>query len=1560
MDSANPTKPQILLPVYKNGENVENFLDSLRYRLEKLRCTEWEIGVYLEDAVRGSDLEKLVQPLCRTYSISSDGESTCSDSSSSTDSTCSNFSESTDGASTRKKSDYEYERPKQPAKHSRLIAMVHDDYLTASHPVLKSGNKNDSIAMVSLITIRLNNASQEALVDTGAVSNVIDIKVLNEIFPCAKIQKGSLNLRTANNQRMKTYGSWIGDLQIGNLFFRTKFFVVKELSQRIILGNAFLRKAQALIDYKNMTITLRNSTQKVSVQFGVFFKSTENMENIDNIFEGMKVEELYSGPRFVRSKNDIVIPPKTVKYVQVSITPHLHKEDTVFVGNPNLFKHYKLMVSDFILTTKGKKFIQITNSGTVPKIVNTTLNLAVDDSHEDLFYNTINSISHSTKEEKFNINPDLSPHQATVAKALLEKYKDLFASDVSELTKCSYPPILFGYDKSKIVRQRNYRMSPDEKAFAEEYIQKLLDADLVERCTSVYCTPILVVPKASTDPNQRAYRLVQDFRKINKILTDIRYPIPDQQELLDSFFEYFDLLRENQVQLNFKKSTFFQREVKFLGVIVNGKEVKVSEKRIRSITGMDPPKDKDELRKKLGVFGYNRKFIENYAKRSEPLQKLLRQNVEFEWGEEQTKAFNNLKSALTNPPALRLFNPHANNRITVDASYQGLGVAYYQFDSTTNKYHPVAFASRKLKGTESKLPVYYLECAALVFAFVTFRCYLQNRSVKTEVLTDHQSLQSLLKTPKPEGVIAKYIMYLSQFNFSIRYRTGKSNVDADSLSRSPVDIPEKTVEELVDEDWPDMVKINAITRAQAAQQKLQQQEAKELDKENALHVYKSMDILTKDPNYLEYLQSKDEFISKIKKNLSDMDHADHRMYIVKDKIVYKINKDKPLVVVPQECRKYILLEFHDRRGHRALKHLVKNISEFMWWPSLTSDCSIYVRSCKYCMLHKENKLQKPGFLKPVIAKRPFSQIACDFVGKLPLTKKKNQHFCIIVDYYTKYMWTRAVKEADTENAIDCLSSFSKQYGLCEAYTSDSASYFTSFAFQQLLDKWNIFHNAFRQIPHCNGQVERSVQSLKNILAQLLIECGEEWDKYLEIATLIYNINYHETIKCSPFFALHGFNPNIPGISQLLPQSSEALEEKLQKHLALLKNLRLRIQKSQEKVKQYYDRKRHAVTYRVGQYVRVKNENSELGWPQKKILWRGPFKIVGRKSDRFYFVLRSQRTPSGKKKQIVKEYHVQNIRPYVKRPKYLRLNNLESVSAVCSHERHCNLQQYTPRCVSHMTGNVLNAPLQYKIAFGISADCKMKQNTAERIHKYFKIKHKLLHRNCDLGTAEHVSSHGRDFYSLIVTEKHYDKPSYADLKDSLRDMKRQMVRYKEKCLAISELTSDLKGSHMHKIIDIILTVFADTDIDIVMYHGDTSDEMITSFQDELAFLSNDYTCSVEIDGEIFNSVDHAYNANKFLDPSDKEFIREASSPELARERALLKQNHIRPDWMKIRDDWMARCVHEKFQQNKIFSLLLQLTGNRFILDRYDGNILGVILMKERQKALQGRKDFANRQ
>ena len=1362
--------------------------------------------------------------------------------------------------------------------------------LNSSHVV-----DDDELDLLAVMQIQIGSEETSGLLDGGAGVNCIDNKFLKRARPDAIVKPSRKTLVTANKSPMKTYGIYDGVITIGGVKFTVSFYVCKGISHKVILGNKFLLKNKANICYEKLRARFRTGSKTVTVPFGVFYRP---VEDINAVFEALDVESSYIGPCYVRSTKKVVIPPRTIKWIKVDTHPHNLSEETLFIGNPHLVRNYKLIVSDFLLAPQKTNYIQITNVSDKHKSVYPDLNLAIEVEFEDIFldaFKPVNSISvkkSSDDSKKFNINPNMSPDQEEKGLSILNKYEDVFVADVSEMRKCKYPPIRFKYDESKPVRLRNYRMSPDEKQFAEEYIDKLLKADLVEYCTSVYCTPILVVPKPSHVPDKPNFRMVQDFRKVNRLLEDIRYPIADPQELMDSFQgkkwhsvtdniagysqleihpdcrditafdspsgsrfrwkslpmglsiapaiyalamdhllmdlkkqgkiqnyfddshlgtvtfeehiellrEYFEVLRKYGIKLNIRKSTFFQTRVKFLGVEIDGENAYISPKRVAAIKELPVPQNKDDLRSTIGVFGYNRRFIKDYSKKSYPLQSLMKEDVPFIWSSEQQAAFDTLKNDLSSYPALRLYNPKLNNRVCTDASYRGLGISLYQQDPETKRYHPIAFGSRKLKNSELKLPVYYLECAAIVLAFVKFRCYLQNRNVETEVLTDHRSLQSLLKTPKPEGPLAKHIMYLSQFKFTLKYRPGKENLDSDALSRAPIgDIPEKSVDELVEEVFPDRIigehNLSAVaevtTRAQLAREKDAEKHAKEIDQLNKTHDNSElMSFVLNKSSIIRDLQQADEEISKLTQQVKSKTlTARDTHYRLKNGLLYWELNSKLLIVVPRSCRKYVLSEYHDNRGHRKTKHLVQNILVSFWWRTLHADANVYVRSCKYCMMTDNNPRDKPGLLAPALPQRMFSQISCDFVGRLPLSKNKNEHFCVIVDSYTKYMWARPVKSADTVTAIKCLESFTLQFGLCDSYTSDGASYFTSFAFQKMLNKWDIFHNAFRRVPHCNGQCERSIKSLKELLSQFLLQFGDDWDSYLEFATFLYNVNYHDTIKCSPFFAVHGYNPVVPGILQLLPSTDENLEDKLKRHSKLLTDLKVRIETAQIKYKENYDKNRKEVHYSVGQLVRVKNESDDISWPNKRIQWVGPFKIVGKKSDRFYFVLIREKSESGKNDDLVKEYHVRNIRPFTDRPEDLQVQAVES----------CPLDSST---------NTINA--------------------------------------------------------------------------------------------------------------------------------------ITSFRHSASFLSNCYPVLIEIDGIVYPSVEHAYQAQKSNKESAQKTIANAFSAEIAQK--LGRDLHLRSDWDKVRLKVMEKCLQTKFKPGSELANLLLQTGNdelvkgNFDHDQYFGTCL----------------------
>ena len=101
------------------------------------------------------------------------------------------------------------------------------------------------------------------------------------------------------------------------------------------------------------------------------------------------------------------------------------------------------------------------------------------------------------------------------------------------------------------------------------------------------------------------------------------------------------------------------------------------------------------------------------------------------------------------------------------------------------KIHPVAFASRKLDKAEEKLGITILEACAIVFATRQFRHFLQG--IHFTVITDHLPLKFLSALKNPHPKLATMIPHLSQFNCSIKWIKGSTLMDADALSRTPVD-----------------------------------------------------------------------------------------------------------------------------------------------------------------------------------------------------------------------------------------------------------------------------------------------------------------------------------------------------------------------------------------------------------------------------------------------------------------------------------------------------------------------------------------------------------------------------------------------------------------------------------------------------------------------------------------------------------------------------------------------------------------------------------------------------
>ena len=257
------------------------------------------------------------------------------------------------------------------------------------------------------------------------------------------------------------------------------------------------------------------------------------------------------------------------------------------------------------------------------------------------------------------------------------------------------------------------------------------------------------------------------------------------EEHIQHLEQVFDRLRKANLRLKPRKCRFLCKEVSYLGHVISVEGVRPDPEKTEKVRCFPVPCDVTSVRQFLGLASYYRRFVQNFARIASPLRALLRKDSIFHWSPECSGAFNQLKDALISSPVLAFpkFGPGCEFILETDASYVGLGaiLSQQQDDGTI---HPIAYASRSLDQHEKNYGVTELETLGLVWAVRYFRPYLLGHC--TTVYTDHSACLSLLNHPRPSGKLARWAMTIQEMDLIIKHRSGKSNTNADALSRNPV------------------------------------------------------------------------------------------------------------------------------------------------------------------------------------------------------------------------------------------------------------------------------------------------------------------------------------------------------------------------------------------------------------------------------------------------------------------------------------------------------------------------------------------------------------------------------------------------------------------------------------------------------------------------------------------------------------------------------------------------------------------------------------------------------
>ena len=161
------------------------------------------------------------------------------------------------------------------------------------------------------------------------------------------------------------------------------------------------------------------------------------------------------------------------------------------------------------------------------------------------------------------------------------------------------------------------------------------------------------------------------------------------------------------------------------------------------------------------------------------MYRLTDNGAKWKWIDQEQKAFDKLKAALCTAPVLTYPVPGAPYVLDTDASNTGIGAVLSQVIDSVE--HVLGYASRSLSKTERNYCVTRKELLAVVHFVRHFRPYLYGR--KFFIRTDHSSLQWLLNFKEPDGQRARWLEILSEYEYTIQHRSGRSHGNADGLNR---------------------------------------------------------------------------------------------------------------------------------------------------------------------------------------------------------------------------------------------------------------------------------------------------------------------------------------------------------------------------------------------------------------------------------------------------------------------------------------------------------------------------------------------------------------------------------------------------------------------------------------------------------------------------------------------------------------------------------------------------------------------------------------------------------
>ena len=727
-------------------------------------------------------------------------------------------------------------------------------------------------------------------------------------------------------------------------------------------------------------------------------------------------------------------------------------------------------------------------------------------------------------------------------------------------------------------------------------------------------------------------------------------------------------LGEHGIKLNPVKCVWFQQKVKYLGHVLSKEGYRIDSADTDVLEKLkEPPKTVGDVRSLLGFIGYYRSFIKDFSRKAKVLYELLckektepstEQSTETTtdavnttkkkkgrtsksvqrpstdsvcWTERHQSVLEELLLCLKEPPVMAYPDFSLPFILHCDASELGLGAVLYQ--EQDGAVRVVSYGSRTLTAAEKN---YYLHSGKLEFLAMKwaitekFHDYLYYASSFT-VYSDCNPLSYLMSSAKLNATTIRWVGELANYNFTIKYRPGKQSVDCDFLSRYPC--KGETEEDVV----LDPETIGAIVAG-----------CKEKGKYARVGSIVACNSVTEsvgqiDPGEVRRAQEEDSVIGAVlpcvkggtlpskveRKKLGVVEKALFnqlkRLEVNQKGVLVRKSKEGVQLVVPEEFKKLVYEELHEKMGHLGAKRVIQLAQTRFYWPHMAREIHHYVENVCQCVKKKKPWKEQQAPLHRITTSEPFELVGIDYLH-LDRAVGGYEYLLVVVDHFTHFAQVYPTKNKSGRAAADKIfNNFVLKFGFPKFLHHDQGKEFENKLFQRLQEMAGV--EASRTTPYHpqgNGKVERFNRTIVNMLKTLEEKEKRRWADHVDKLVFAYNCTRNDTTTFSPFYLMFGRSPRLPvdflfdvhneddaGKTRSHSEFSETWKHAMSEAYAVVKE---QVKKNALRGKKHYDKRTFGACLDVGDRVLVRNVSERGGTGKLRSYWEDDVYVVTAKKN----------------------------------------------------------------------------------------------------------------------------------------------------------------------------------------------------------------------------------------------------------------------------------------------------------------------------------------------------------